>query len=137
MKVLFCLDCGDMIAPLPKPRSIRVCNCERHAVWWENPQEGQIRVCDFGPISGRLSNELRAQQCGAPMVEPRCYLIGIDNNFLLYKGELGRKTIKQIAESAGATMMFRSWESCVVRFRPGETSDSAWSDIPEREGTVH
>lgn len=137
MKVLFCLDCGDMIAPLPKPRAIRVCNCERHAVWWENPQEGQIRVCDFGPAVARLTNEQRASVGGAPMVEPRCYLVGIDNAFLLYQGELGRKAIKEIYESAGSTMLFRSWNSCVVRFKPGETSDSAWSDVPQRDEPVH
>lgn len=165
MKVLLCLDCGDIIAPLPKAREPRLCNCERHAVWWEDPNTGQIRVCDMTAKSfakkyanievRRPSDQILKESAqgfaGAPNGPPRCWILGITNLFIhmptksehraekhppdyFAHGDLDNMTaedVQGIIDAHDESYLFKRQRSPIVRFRPGGTGDSAWSDVPE------
>lgn len=163
MKCLFCEDCGDIIAPLPKKLEPRLCNCERHAVWWLDPERGVIRVCDLKAKeqaarflrategkellpADQILREMASAFAGAPNGEPRCWLLGITNLFLHFKLEgLGRSEmnagdIERIIDAHDDSYLFKRQRSAVVRFRPGQTGDSAWSDVPDfadRQARIH
>lgn len=125
MKAILCQDCGDIIAPLPKPRAIRLCNCERHAVWWEDPKAGQIRVCDMKGHKAKIE-ELN----GAPAGDPRCWILGITNDFLHEPSSpMTAERIQAIIDDHPSSYLFKQQRSCIVRFRPGETGDSAWASV--------
>jgi hypothetical protein len=46
MKLLFCGECGDVVAPDSHDMVPRWCKCGRHAVWWRNGSKGLISVHD-------------------------------------------------------------------------------------------
>jgi hypothetical protein len=54
-KLLYCQECGDIIAPYRKERKVRWCVCGRHAVWWENSWAGILRVHDSWGKDGQPS----------------------------------------------------------------------------------
>src|SRR5690348_7334890 len=82
MKLLYCEDCGDIIAPWPKANRPRYCDCRSHAVWWVDPDKGILRVC---ATSGHP--EVVKAYNGAPAGDPRAFVIGITNALLKYPGD--------------------------------------------------
>lgn len=120
MKLLMCELCGDIIAPHRKAREPRLCTCQAHAVWWEDPIRGDLRVCALGSVNGW------------PHVA-QAWVLGITNSFLGYPKRLDKDAIAQIVASHDDYYLFKKWESCIIRIRPGETSDTRWAAMPVSE----
>lgn len=125
MKLLFCQDCGDIIAPHPHANEPRWCACQRHAVWWVNPSTGVLRLWDSreGP---------RMLEQGRPYPSrPRAYVIGLTNALLQYEGQsLNAEVVGQLIDSHDDYYLFKRWRSLVIRIRPGESSDTGWAALP-------
>lgn len=120
MKLLYCERCGDIIAPYRDIKKPRYCICATHAVWWEDPVKGLLRVCDT------------VGDKGYPHVAAEAYVIGITNAFLSYPGKLSLKTIEDIIDMHDDYYLFKRQQSCVIRIRPGETGDTMWAPLPEK-----
>jgi hypothetical protein len=105
---MLCCDCGDIVVPYFLGFVDRWCRCLRHAVWWVDPAVGTIQVHD-----SRMGND-------------RAWLIGIHNGFLNYDGSHNADSIRMFHETAHG-YLFKTQASVIVRFRPGESSDSTWS----------
>lgn len=128
MKLMYCELCGDIVAPYPVARITRACLCGRHVVWWEDPEQGIIRVCyKLGTIE-----EIRAEH-GRPVGAAKVWLLGITNLLLNHTDALPitADVVQQIIDLHSEHYLFKKWRSLVVRIRPGETSDSAWASLPE------
>lgn len=130
MKALYCEDCGDIVAPHPQARVLRRCRCRRHVVWWEDPSRGVVRVCD---TQGHVA--LVRELGGAPASKPKAWLLGITNFLLWFGGEQtpSAEEVQRIIDDHPDTYLFKKTRSLIVRFRPGQTSDSAWA-VPEGFG---
>jgi hypothetical protein len=121
MKLLYCQDCGDIVAPNPRANQPRYCRCARHALWWVNPFTGVLRVHDT------LGRE------GQPMPEARAYVLGLTNSFLMapagtdWKGD----TSIEIADGHEDHYLFKQRRHCVIRMRPGESGDTRWASLPQ------
>jgi hypothetical protein len=130
MKLLYCQECGDIIAPDAKALVTRRCRCHRHIVWWEDPERGIIRVCDS------LGHpEVVKEMNGAPQGRPRAWLLGITNRLLFHPcpGPLSADEVERVIDAHENYYMFKTTRSLIVRFRPGQSSDSAWALPPDWE----
>jgi hypothetical protein len=119
MKLLYCQDCGDITAPWPQANKPKYCRCGRHAVWWVHPSAGILRVYD------KYGNE------GQP-IEARAYVLGLTNAWLLASDHVdwtGDKSI-EIADQHPESYLFKTRRHCIVRFRPGESGDTRWANLP-------
>lgn len=126
MKLLLCEDCGDIVAPKRTNRDPRFCECRRHAVWWEDGRKGILRVWDVleGPLRSKVS------ELWYP-VRPRAYVIGLSNTLLQYPDEkISADTIAGLIDLHADSYLFKKIRSLVIRIRPGESSDTAWSRLP-------
>lgn len=125
MKLLFCEDCGDIIAPHRVDRQPRWCRCKRHAVWWEDGQKGILRLWDVieGPREAR-------DGIWYPRY-PRAYVIGLTNYLLGWEGQIGADAVREMIDAHSDFYLFKRWRSLVIRIRPGESSDTAWARLPE------
>jgi hypothetical protein len=118
MKLLFCQECGDIIAPFGEANRPRWCICKRHAVWWENPQTGVLRVHD---ARGRDGWPIAA----------RAWVIGMTNLFLGYPESLDADAIQAIIDAHDDYYLFKRQRSVAIRIRPGESGDTRWAKLPE------
>lgn len=118
MKLLFCEDCGDITAPNRDANVPRWCRCKRHAVWWTNPVTGDLRLHDR-----RAAND-------------RGFVLGITNAFLYCPARtMDAPMIAAIIDRHPDYFLFKQQRSCIIRFRPGETDDSAWApELPDASG---
>lgn len=122
MKLLFCQECGDIIAPLPVNNQPRWCRCKRHAVWWVNGAAGVLRLYD------RESGPPMALEQRSYPARPRAYVIGLTNALLGYEGEaLNAAVVQKLVDLHDDSYIFKRWRSLVIRIRPGESSDTAWA----------
>lgn len=110
MKLMICHDCSDFVVPASLP-NVKFCRCARHAVWWEDAQAGTIRVYD--KLSGAA-----------------CWLLGIHNGLITYPQKSSADLIRQIIDATPDSYLFKRQQSLIVKFRPGETSDSAYAPLP-------
>lgn len=120
MKLLFCQDCGDIFSPLPGAATARYCLCKRHAVWWTDPSSGQLRCHDT-----RAADKKKAGNW-----EPRAFILGITNALLRYPFPQTEEATRHLIDQHDASYLFKQRNSLIVRFRPGETSDTGWADLP-------
>lgn len=123
MKALFCELCSTIISPPPEDKKVNWCSCKRHAVWWLDGFQGIIRVHDIeGPTSS-----------GPATYNRHAWLLGISNALLTAKDEWtkdpGFWEVMNKQEPT-ASSLFRRYGTQIVRFRPGETGDSAYSELP-------
>lgn len=126
MKAIYCQLCGDIVAPFGL-RAPRTCACGAHSVWWENQERGLIRVCD-----NRDHPEAVKAYGGAPMGQPKVWILGITNALLSFPSD-GTPTTDQVQsliDQHPASYLFKSTRSLIVRIRPGQSGDSAWSAPP-------
>lgn len=123
MKLLYCEDCGDIIAPFRQARKARWCVCERHAIWWENPATGVLRVHDSQGFKDGPST-------GWPYTA-RAWVIGMTNLFLGYPDNLGAQDIQDIIDAHEDYYLFKKLRSVAIRIRPGESGDTRWAALPE------
>lgn len=113
MKLLYCLDCRNIIQPFVK-NIPRFCSCEKHAIWWEN-------------------NNKVVVYCKS-MKEKKCYVLGIHNNFLLMDEGQGlyKEQIQNILKNTPDNYLFKRWNSLIVRIIPGLSGDTQFTDkLPE------
>lgn len=114
MKLLFCTSCGDITAPFRKDREVRYCRCGRHYIWWEDGEKGIVRVHDTRKINDSA------------------YLLGVHNGFLMYPHSHTKEIISLLLETTPDYYIFKTQNSLIIRFRPGESSDSAWAaELPK------
>ncbi len=118
MKLLYCQDCGDIVAPFREARKIRNCVCGRHAVWWEDPLGGVLRAHD------------RQGREGWPGKEARAWVLGVTNTFLEFPWTMKAEDVDQVIDAHGPTYLFRQRRNCIIRIRPGETGDTRWDSLP-------
>lgn len=119
MKLLYCQDCGDIIAPFRQKNKPRYCACTRHALWWEDPQKGIVRVYD------------KYGDDGQP-IEAKAWLIGMTNLWLQYPSEtLTKEDYEAIIDAHDDYYLFKRQRSVAIRFRPGMTGDSGWAQLPK------
>lgn len=124
MKLLYCQDCADITTPGESSLAPHRCRCKRHAVWWEDPLRGVVRVCD---TQGHVA--LVRELDGAPAGEPRAWLLGIANSLLTF-WSVATPTADQVQaliDDIPDSYLFRSTRSLILRFRPGQTGDSGWA----------
>jgi hypothetical protein len=121
MKLLYCQQCGDIIAPYRQVNKVRYCNCRRHAVWWENPAMGILRVCDTDGTPN-----------GWP-IQASAYVLGLHNDFLQWPGRLDALAYTEILDQTPDNYLFKQQNSVIIRFRPGETGDTSWAKLPQGE----
>lgn len=130
MKALFCQACGDIIAPMPRARSPRPCRCGRHYVWWENPSTGLLRIHDTQ--ARWIDNADGVTVEGKPRRErvtaPAAFVLGLHNGFLDYPARHDARSIQVLIESTPEYYLFKTQRHLVVRFRAGETGDTAYSE---------
>lgn len=123
MKALFCQLCGFIGSPPSKDMAVRWCDCGRHAVWWVKGEAGVIRVYDKeGPTPS-----------GPAPYNRKAWLLGIHNGMLEAPAEWTEdpefwETMSE--QNPSADNLFGRYGTCIVRFRPGETGDSAYSGLP-------
>lgn len=124
MKALFCQKCGSIVSPPAKDLDVRWCDCQRHAIWWLKGERGIVRVHDIeGPTPE-----------GPAAYNRRAWLLGISNELLeapdhcTEDGEFYSECFEQRKET-GVTL-FQRYGTFIVRFRPGETGDSAYAQLP-------
>ena len=111
MKLLYCTQCGDMIAPYRGNYRPRYCCCERFAVWWRDGDRGQLSVHDT-----------EGSKCGA-------WVLGITNSFLQFPLiSMTPEVIQEIIDSHGDNYLFKTLRSCIVRISPGGSNDTQWED---------
>lgn len=117
MKLLYCQECDDIIAPWPKANEPRDCRCGRHAVWWIDPAKGILRVCD------------RHGREGWPRAA-RAYVLGITNLLLQMDGGMTAEKVEQAIDLHDEYYLFKRWRSLIIRIRPGESGDTRWAPLP-------
>jgi hypothetical protein len=123
MKLLFCQECGDIIAPNHQALKPRWCACERHAVWWLDPRAGTLRL--FDRLSAKDIEERRYP------ARPRAYVIGLTNALLMLDGQsLNAEVVTALIDAHDDSYLFKRWRSLVIRIRPGESGDTAWAALP-------
>ena len=125
MKLLYCERCYSIVVPNPTANEPTFCRCEAHpilksACWWEDPAVGLFKI--YCPVGVRFVSAL-----------------GIHNGFLaepipedgLIRGSLMQELIEETPES----YFFKQFRSLIVRFRPGASSDTSftdkWEDVPQ------
>lgn len=124
MKLLFCQDCAGLVVPLDEKNQPTRCGCRRHAVWWSDPVTGELRVFD----ALTKFSEIRS---GRYHPRPRAYVIGLTNALLSCEQEaLDAQAIQELIDLHPDNYMFKRVRSLVVRFRPGESGDTAWGELP-------
>lgn len=121
MKLLFCQDCSGLVVPSSIPDKPRFCDCERHGVWWVNPEKGILKVYDSKGQGQRESLYPR---------EPRAYVIGLTNLLLTYEGSINADVIQELIDEHPEFYLFKQWRSLVIKIRPGESSDTSWGRLP-------
>ena len=121
MKLLYCEECGDIVAPWPTANKPRDCRCGRHAVWWVNPFTGVLRVCDrLGRPNGWPSRA-------------RAYVLGITNLLLHMDGNMTADKVEAAIDEHEDTYLFKRYRSLIIRIRPGESGDTCWAALPGTE----
>lgn len=129
MKLMFCGNCGDIVSPGLADLEVRWCACRRHAVWWIDGGRGILRVHDA------QMPERNGGDGG------RAWVLGLHNGVLhdggLVKyGHAGNEVttkaqVERLIDETPDTYVFKRARSLVVRFAPGYTGDTAWSQLPE------
>lgn len=152
MKVLYCQQCGDITAPNPVALVPKWCRCGRHAIWWVNPLTGIVRVHDQeGPSTGPalynvtgwvlgITNAFLNPRLGVSPVWERAAAKALETDVGIHRGnvagppydrtKMGAEDIQRIIDEHDEHYLFKTLRSCIVRIKPGESSDSAYSELP-------
>lgn len=116
-----------MIAPLSSDLISRDCTCKRHSVWWRDSMKGLISVYDEECHVPLAAIQVNASVLYVPPMRPRAWLLGITNALLMFPNEDPTKDdYAAIVASHSDTYLFKTRGSCIVRFRPGHSTDSRW-----------
>lgn len=133
MKLLFCELCSDIIAPEPVARIPRWCRCGKHAVWWEDPARGILRLHEKG---GQWKPK-NPEYAGGPDAQPgwqrkisvhRAWVLGLHNQFLGWPDHHNRESIREIIARTPESYIFKTQETVIIRIRPGQSNDTDWAE---------
>lgn len=129
MKLLYCQDCGDIVAPARANFKVRWCDCGRHAVWWENGAAGKLVVHD--KIKGDSHKGSGSHYEGFPNDgDPRAWVLGL-HNAVLMADRLTADDTRALIDAADG-YLFKTRGSLVIKLRPLESNDTRWSSrLPE------
>lgn len=108
MKLLFCKNCGDYVAPSRDPKIMRICECGRAGCFWESPNTGHLVI-----YSAHHS------ACA----------VGIHNGLLMeYSKEnlMNADMVKKVLDETPDNYLFKDYNSCIVYFEPDMTGDVRW-----------
>lgn len=137
MKLLYCERCGDIVAPFRLPGKPRFCAGECHAVWWLDPGRGVLRLYEnsstaaWSPKAPGRDFDAIGKAWLRKRSPHAAWVIGLHNGFLK-TDPLGKATIRALIEATPDTYIFRSWESLLIKVRPGESNDTDWAEnLPE------
>ena len=122
MKAIYCEICGTITSPGSRDREPRSCSCEAHRCWWENGRTGQLRV-------EYLLGHPETRKLGAPWGNPEVWVLGVHNGFL-HLPSIESPTAAEVDALLDMTpnsYIFKKTRSLIVRFRPGQSSDTAWA----------
>lgn len=130
MKILYAECCGELVVPYPQKDRPRFCNCNNAAVWWKDPQKGDLAVYSMN---------------GPRYVS----VLGINNDFLqqpyppskIDEGEefgcIQKEHIDAIIDRCPDFYLFKSQRSNILKFRPnfhgiaGLTFTVNGADVPK------
>lgn len=134
MKLMFCERCGELVVPSAKPRQYRPCYCGHHAVWWEDPQLGILRVYDATRnITTRTMADPEGEEyeyTGPPDGwASTVWIIGLHNQWMMHQLS-GRKAIDAVLSQTPDSYIFKRDGSIAIKIRPGQSSDTAYDDLP-------
>lgn len=120
MKLLFCQDCGDIVAP-GTVKDPLFCKCRRHAAFWVDPRAGILKLFDAATPASVIEQRRYPET-------PRAYVLGITNAFLMAPEQsMTPEVINAIIDSHDDYYLFKRQRSCIIRLRPGESSDTSWA----------
>jgi hypothetical protein len=120
MKLLWCEDCGDIVAPYRIRYDQRFCVCGRHAIWLES--DAIVRVCDTYwnrsvPVGG----------------EQRAWVLHIVPDPAPRPDASAEGGPAQLVTARGEDAPFGRLRAFAIRLRPGEAADSGWAlTLPDR-----
>lgn len=112
MKLMVCAHCNDFISPFSEPRKPRWCQCGMHAVWWENPHTGALRIHRKFPS------------------DRNAWVLGINNSFLMLPEPITAEDIKRIDDECPDSYLFKRIHSPLIRIRPGQSNDTGYAPLP-------
>ena len=114
---MWCEECGDIVAPYRQNRRPRACQCGRYSIWWENSFTGVVRVYD--------AHQRGWRGCAV-------WVVGLANSFLSHVGRVTPDITQGLLDEIPDSYLFKRQNSLVIKFRPAETSDSAFaSALPQ------
>jgi hypothetical protein len=122
MKLMFCEDCGDIVAPSRTDFKVRWCDCGRHAVWWEDGVAGMLVLHD--KVDG-CTDRPDSDYDGFPKGGPRAWVLGI-HNAVLIADHLSADHVKELIDRAEG-YLFKTRESLIIKIRPLDSNDTRWS----------
>lgn len=103
MKMMIAKCCGEIVIPSGSRRNAKFCLCHKSAVWWDDPNTGELAVWRINDFS--------------PMPE----VLGINNAFLAAPmsrlGMVDKPTLHATCEAAEG-YLFRDLDSPIVRVSP-------------------
>jgi len=100
---------------------------------WIDPMRGTLRLHErgahFTPKNPNYHGGPDAQPGWQRKRSPhRAYVIGLHNQFLGYPNGHSRESIRGIIEATPSSYIFRTWESLIIRIRPGASNDTDWAE---------
>ncbi len=105
MKVLICADCNDIFSPYSIEFCPRICLCQRHVIWWINPNKGILAVWD------------KEQKFD------HCFILGLHNGFLNLH-EYTKESVFKCLDETEPHYLFKQLMTPIVKIIPGTTSDT-------------
>jgi hypothetical protein len=133
MKALYCSACGAIIG-LPQDTQVWGCRCKRVYARWIDPERG---ICQFA----EFAEPFIVAHGGEPLSldEPEhAWLLGIHNAILqgaFRREPRGPNYLEYRSWQDADGTLFKTYESMIVRVRPGGTSDSTFVSMDElRQG---
>lgn len=132
MKALYCSACGAIIG-LPQDTTVWGCRCRRVYARWVDPDRG---TCMFTEFVEPLPDDAKRSDPSPPTRdEPECaWLLGIDNAILRgawAKPPRGPSYLEYRDWMNAEGTLFKTYESVIIRVRPGESSDSRFVTADE------
>lgn len=109
MKLMYCKDCGDIIAPHSDPEYMRFCRCRQSVCFWDNPRTGDFAVW----------NE-----------KQNAMVIGLHNGLLGYTF-MDIHTVDEILKDTPENYLFKTFRSLVVIIYPGMSGDTRFATWDE------
>jgi len=113
MKLLWASCCFSIVVPNKNAKTIKYCDCGNSCVWWDNPATGELGVS---------SNDIN-----------KVSVLGIHNGLLLSEcsSYVDKHKMEEILKNTETNYLFKTMNSLIIRFTPGNTSDTRFVKLEE------